>query len=200
MLVRVVCAAAVAASGFAPAPIAFAASGAMAKTDAPCPETVALHPATLPATAWADVAFPKDEEQELRAKANLSGAVTPPSLRVYRVDPQDHHRVSVVAEKSGSGWTLSTVEEKGGKVTSRKDKLRPDRAAALNRILADDCFYDEPTDYNSQGAEATCMDAVDFYLEAVGEKRHRTAIQRCAPAGLTGQAAEILWNQAAIDS
>ena len=100
-------------------------------------------------------------------RPGLAGPATPPSLRVYRVDPQDNHRVSVVAEKAGGGWTLSTVEEKDGKITSRKDRLRPDRAANLDRIVTGACFYTEPTELSSETAEAKCLGAMDLYVEAV---------------------------------
>jgi hypothetical protein len=198
MVVRLVCVAALVASGFAPAPLALAAAPAPVAA-AQCPEMASLHPATLPASAWAKVDFPSDQEQALRAKAHLEGPAKPPSLRVFRIDPQDNHRVSVLAERTGGGWTLSTVDEKDGKVSSRRDHLRADRATNLDRILADKCFYGEPNEFSSETAEAKCLGAMDLYIEAVVGERRRTAIQHCSPEGLTGQVAEILWNQADVE-
>jgi len=182
------------------APPAFAAMPApSAAASAHCPEIASVHVDQLPASAWAPVAYPDKDEAALRARGKDQHAPKGPSLRVFRRDLTDPATYSVVAERTGGTWTLAVTEEKNGIVASRRATLNPDRARNLNRILADACFWAEPTEVSSTTAEAACIDAMDLWLEAVTPDGRRIAVQHCSPVGLTGEAAEILWNEAKID-
>jgi hypothetical protein len=199
MLVRVATACAVALAPFA-APVASAETmpAPSAAASAHCPQMASVHVDKLPASAWAPVTFPDDQEKALRARGTDQHAPSPPSVRVFRHDPQDNHLASVVGEKTGGGWMLWTTEDKGGQVISRKDRLNPDRSRRLDAILADACFWAEPTELATQ-SDAACLGAMDVWIEAVTPNGRRVALQHCSTEGLTGEIAEILWNQTDIE-
>jgi hypothetical protein len=200
MFVRIVCIAALATGPLAaPAFAAEAMPAPSAAASAHCAEMAAVHVEALPASAWAAVAYPDGDEQALRAKGADEHPAKAPSVRVFRRDGDGSATSSIVAERGSGGWTLWVTIDRGGKITSRKTKLNADRARNLNTILGDACFYAEPADLSSERDQSACVDAIEFHMEAVTEKGRRSAVQRCSPLGLTGQAAEILWNEADVD-
>jgi hypothetical protein len=199
MLVRVVCAVALILGPVAPAYAAGAMPAPSAAASAHCPEMAMVHVEALPASAWAPVDYPAAAEDALRVKAGDAHPTAEPNVHVFRQDQSDGRTVSVVAEKSGSGWTLFVADRRGGIVTARKVALRADRARTLDRILADACFWAEPTDLSTQPADAACPDAMEVHVEALAPEGRRSAVQHCSPAGLTGQVAGLLWNGADVE-
>jgi hypothetical protein len=195
------------ASAFAIALTPFAspafAAGAMpapsAAASAHCKEMASAGVDKLPASAWAPVAYPDADEAALRGKGKDQHAPKAPYIRVLRRDVEDGHLSSVVAEKNGGGWTLYVTKDAGGAVTSSKVSLNSDRTRNLNAILADACFWAEPTELGGASDTSTCVDAMEIHLEAVMGADRRSAAQHCSSQGLTGQAAEILWNQADVN-
>jgi hypothetical protein len=199
MLVRVVCAVALILGPVAPAYAAGAMPAPSAAASAHCPEMASLHVDQLPAAAWAPVDYPAGAEAALRAKAGDAHPITGPSVHVFRQDQTDGRTVSVVAEKSGTGWTLWVADTRGGTAKAHKVALRADRAHTLDRILADACFWAEPTDFSTQPADAACPDAMEVHVEALVREGRRSAVQHCSPTGLTGEVAGVLWNGADVE-
>ncbi|HEY3811722.1 MAG TPA: hypothetical protein VGL66_00730 [Caulobacteraceae bacterium] len=199
MLVRVVCAAALVLAPVAPAYAGGVMPGPSATVSAHCPEMAMVHVDSLPASAWAPVDYPAASEDALRAAAGDSHPIAGPSVHVFRTDASDGRAVSVIAEKTGGAWKLSVADSRGGKAISRKVTLRPDRAHNLDVILADACFWAEPTDLSTQPSDAACPEAIEMHLEALVPQGRRSAAQHCSPSGLTGQVAELLWNGADIE-
>ncbi len=203
MLIRIVSLVSASAMVLAPLASPAFAAGAMptpsAAASAHCTEMAQAGVDKLPPSAWAPVAYPNADEAALRAKGSDQHAPKAPYLRVMRRDVDDGHLSSVVAEKSGGGWTLFVTRDDGGKVTSSKVTLNSDRSRNLNAILADACFWAEPTELGGDAGAATCVGAMEIHLEAMVGPDRRSAVQHCSAQGLTGEAAEILWNQADVN-
>ena len=197
MLVRVVCAVALILGPVAPAYAGGPMPTPSAAGSAHCPEMVLVHVDSLPATAWAPVDYPAGAEAALRAKAGDAHPIAGPSVHVFRQEQADGRAVSVVAEKSGNGWTLWVADSRAA--AAHKVALRPDLARNLNQILADACFWAEPTDLSTQPADAACLDAMEIHVEALVREGSRSAVQHCSPVGLTGQVAGLLWNGAHVE-
>ncbi len=195
MLVRVVCAAVLVLGPSARAYAAGAMPAPSAAASAHCPEMVLVHVDRLPASAWAAVDYPTDAENALREKSGDAHLISAASVHVFRQDATG--TVSVVAEKAGGGWTLWVADGRGGKLSSRKAVLRNSRE--LDRILADACFWAEPTDLSSATADATCSDPMDIHFEAIVPQGRRVAVQSCSPVGLTGEVAGLLWNATGVE-
>ena len=181
MLVRVVCAAAIALAPAAPALALGAMPAPSAAASAHCPEMALVHVQSLPASAWAPVDFPAGAEQALRARAGDAHPIAGPSVHMFRQDRSGDHTVSVIAERTGGGWTLWVADSRDGKATARKVALSGNYARTLDRILADACFWAEPTDLSAASADAPCVDATEMHLEAIVPEGRRSAAQHCSP-------------------
>ena len=198
MLVRVVCAALLALGpvfSMIGAPVFAAMPAPSAAASAHCPEMALVHVDRLPASAWAPVAYPEATEDALRAKAGALHPIAGPSVHVFRED-SDGRVASVIAEKAGGRWILWVADSRDGKVSARRVEMRD--AHQFEGVLADACFWAEPTEISGAPADATCVDATEIHLEAILPQGHRSAVQHCSAVGLTGEAAELLWDAAGV--
>lgn len=117
-------------------------------------------------------------------------------------------RYSLQAKRDRTGaWTVERVSEgrddRGGRLppeqpSVQRGTLTGEKAAELNRLLADRCLYAEPTYYGRTvptwpTGEATCADGADSLIEIDAGGRTHTSFHACHSFGRPAKVEAMLW-------
>ncbi len=128
-------------------------------------------------------------------------------FRVYSRDPVSGLETSVLAFRTGEGWSVETVRERGpGRVPQalrlhqrKKIRLSSRAAALLDATLNDRCLWSTPPLLprevpTTTGVTYECADGLDTVYEARLGYRRWAGVQRCHIDGLAAVAAMMLWD------